>query len=116
MFIKLCCIAGFAAVCLALLYISRVYSERSDEPEKSANVKLIKKKKTVEYHPLAPLHVMPVFTLAFLTEREELIEVQAESDLEYDIYHVGDRGVLTYKGKKMIKFERHHINPPQSNA
>ncbi len=52
--------------------------------------------------------------LAFLTGNENLIEIRVESDFEYDLYNEGDCGVLTYKGNKMIKFERTHINPPMN--
>lgn len=86
----------------------RAAAKKEAEPVKSVPVKLIKKKKTYEYYP----HRIPisVFWLIFLTENDELIEIRADSEL-YDFYNEGECGNLTYKGAKMIKFERVQVNP-----
>ena len=90
-------------------FLLRATAKREAEPVKSVPVRLINKKKTYEYHPHHFLRYSPVFWLAFLTKDDELIEIRADNELQYDFYNEGDCGNLTCKGSKMIKFERTHI-------
>lgn len=94
------------AVIFAVIICILIWAKYSAVPVETVPVKLIGKKKM-------PIHGLRFYLcLQFLTDDEKLIEVFADSELQYDSYYEGDTGTLTHKGTKMIKFERTHINPP----
>ena len=101
-------IAALIAAFCAALY-ARKFAHHEPIQSGTASVRLIKKKRSLEYTPLGN-HCHTAFWLMFLTDTEELIEIRANHELDFDYYHVGDCGVLTYVGSRMIKFERTHIN------
>ena len=99
------CMALIAlTVILCLLAFVKVKGKNESVPIVTVPVKLIRKKK------LPGPQMMTHFSVFFLTDREELLEFSLPSELEFDLYHEGDCGTLTYQGIKMIKFERTHIN------
>ncbi len=53
------------------------------------------------------IHALSFF---FITDGGDLVEVDVEDSLTFDTYNEGDVGVLTYKGRKMMRFERTHVN------
>ena len=94
------------AVCIIAAIIAvRVWMKFAALPVKTVSVKLIGKKK------LPASHLAFALCLQFLTDDDELIEILADSELQFECYHIGDTGELTCKGSKMIKFERTHVNP-----
>lgn len=101
-------------VCMALIALTaiigvltflKVNAKNDSDPIVTANVRLIKKQKTPGPR-LGWVH----FSVFFLTDNEELLEFSLPSELQFDSYHEGDCGTLTYQGSNMIKFERTHIN------
>ncbi len=95
-----------AALLFCLRLIVRKNAENDEKPILTVPVRLIKKKDLY----LGDHHHR--FLLFFLTENEELLEFNMQSQFEWDWYNEGDLGNLTYQGFRFIKFERTHINPP----
>ncbi len=97
------------AILIALVLIMRQSAKNDAEPIRTVPVKLAKKRE--EY--VSSLRGYGYsYSILFLTDSDEILEIHMPTKFDWDMLNEGDRGNLTYQGTRYIKFERTHINPP----